>query len=210
VVTSTLCTLDHNCRQASVALAFGWDEDVSFSLAKGGGAGPVSLTGYLQPSADGMDNEDDMYGDGESSDEDDEEEEEEEEEDGGGLRRMMMQMNGGGGDDDSDDEEEEDEESDDGVEVKRKRSFDAAEKAKKKKTKKAPEPAPQDEESSEEESDDEELDAQSKAYIKSRLEQFVNEEDRTKIKRELERLPPSLNPNVKKNPHPLRVNPVPW
>ena len=67
-VTSTVCTLDGGCKQVSVALTFGWDEDVSFSLFPGGGKGPVSITGYLQPSPDGMDNEDDMgYGDDDRS-----------------------------------------------------------------------------------------------------------------------------------------------
>jgi hypothetical protein len=78
-VTSTVCTLDASCRQCSVALSFGWDEDVTFSLHPGGGQGPVSLTGYLQPSPDGMDNEDDMGYDGEEGSEDSGEDDEEEE-----------------------------------------------------------------------------------------------------------------------------------
>mmetsp|Transcript_19656 Transcript_19656/g.38967 ORF Transcript_19656/g.38967 Transcript_19656/m.38967 type:complete len:347 (+) Transcript_19656:100-1140(+) len=98
-VTSTLCTLDHNCRQISVALTFGWDEDVVFSLAQGGGEGPVSITGYLQPSPEDMDGDggeeggmypgqfgededDDSDDEGESDEEDSDDDEEEEDKDG--------------------------------------------------------------------------------------------------------------------------------
>jgi hypothetical protein len=120
-VTSALCTLDHTCRQTSVALTFGWDEDVVFSLAEGGGEGPVSLTGYLQPSPEVMEN--DGFPDGDSDDDSDDE-------DGEGR---------GGGEDsdeedsDEDDEEEDDEEDDDeeapqlvAASEKRKRSFDVS------------------------------------------------------------------------------------
>ena len=116
-VTSTICTLDHTCRQVSVALTFGWDEEVTFSLASGGGKGPVSITGYLQPSPDGMDNEDDMMYGGEDDSDDDEDEDAEV-----------------GESDDDEDEDDEDEEDDEGDEdeaptlqpEKRKRSFDVS------------------------------------------------------------------------------------
>jgi len=163
-VTSTVCTLDGMCRQCSVALSFGWDEDVKFSLHPAGGQGPVSLTGYLQPSPEGMDNEDDMgYGDGDS--------EESGEEDGGEEEE-------GSSDDDDDDDDE-------GKAPllvgndKRKRSFDldtdaigasgigSKAAAEKKRTKKgAPEPQEtsseddddEDDNESSEDDDDEELD----------------------------------------------------
>jgi hypothetical protein len=80
-VTSTLCTLDHTCRHTSTALTFGWDEEVVFSLAPGGGEGPVSITGYLQPSPEGIDNEDDMMYNGEEEEEDDEDDDDEDDDD---------------------------------------------------------------------------------------------------------------------------------
>jgi len=122
--TTTICTLDHTCRQVSVALSFGWDEEVVFHLAKGGGAGPVSLTGYLQPSPDGMDNEDDMYGDGDEEDSGSEGEEEEKEE-------SDDEEGGGQGFDDEDDDDEEDNSEEEApmlatTAAKRKRSFDVS------------------------------------------------------------------------------------
>lgn len=175
-VTSTVCTLDHGCRQCSVALSFGWDEDVTFSLHPGGGQGPVSLTGYLQPSPEGMDNEDDMgYGGEEGSEEESGEEE------------------SGEDDDEEEGSSEEDDEEDEGMapllvgKDKRKRSFDldadalearshnAAAAGEKKKPKKAPPPPvtqeddddddEEDEDSSEDEGD-EELDEQVSEFKK--------------------------------------------
>jgi len=84
-ITATLCTLEDSNKQESLQIVFGWDEKITFSLAKGGGTGPVSLSGYLQPSPDeeDFDEEDAMNGIpvtmGESDDEDEESEEEEEE-----------------------------------------------------------------------------------------------------------------------------------
>lgn len=162
-VTSTLCTLDHTCRQVSVAVTFGWDEDVVFSLAEGGGEGPVSITGYLQPSPEGMDNEDGMEGALGDSDEEDSDGNEEGKEEGGGS--------------DSDDGSGSEDEAP--QLAKRKRSFDLDadavearshgkdEPKKKKKEERAPVPTPpkEDDSDSEDDSDEdeeEELDEEAK------------------------------------------------
>jgi hypothetical protein len=131
-VVSTVCTLDHTCRQATVNLTFGWDEIVTFRLAEGGGKGPVSISGFLQPSPD----EEDELGyrqSGEYSSDDEEDEEDDDEE----LDPRVYGMNGEEEDDDEEDDDEdeddedEDEDEDDEDEApmlesasKRKRSFD--------------------------------------------------------------------------------------
>jgi len=47
LTTSTLCTLDNNCRHTITELFFECDDDSVFYLV--GGQGPVSITGSLQP-----------------------------------------------------------------------------------------------------------------------------------------------------------------
>ena len=96
LVKATICTLDSSCRHATVAITLGWDETIEFSLAAGGGAGPVSISGYMQPSPEELSFGPSSMG-GYNGVEEDEDEEEEDEED----------------EDDDDDEEEEEEEEDD-------------------------------------------------------------------------------------------------
>ena len=121
-VTSALCTLDHTCRQTSVALTFGWDEDVVFSLAEGGGEGPVSLTGYLQPSPEVMEN--DGFPDGDSDDDSNDDDGEGR----GGVEDSDEEDSDEDSDEDDDGEEDDDEEAPQLVAAseKRKRSFDVS------------------------------------------------------------------------------------
>lgn len=126
-VVSTICTLDHTCRQATVSLCLGCDETTTFSLVAGGGKGPISMTGYLQPSPDEQDEMGGMSGAyGGSSDEEDDDETQDD------PRFFGMQ---GGEDSDDDDSEDEDDSEDDSEDdeapmleaaSKRKRSFDVS------------------------------------------------------------------------------------
>jgi hypothetical protein len=107
-VVSTVCTLDHTCRQTSCSLTFGWDEEITFSLAKGGGKGPVSITGFLQPSPDEEDEMNGFPGDDDDDDDDDEDDDDE-----GQSGAFFAPRGEGQGDDDSDDDDDDDEEDDD-------------------------------------------------------------------------------------------------